>query len=149
MSKTNKQRGARTAGRGRGKSHNCNAGNRGGRGRAGSGKKGDAKKSMYWKTESFGKKAFGMISGKDVSVINVGLVNSRVEALVAAGKVKSDKAVSLDLGKLGFEKLLGSGKITNAVTVTVAAASESAIAKIEAAGGKVIVGKEEISAVAE
>lgn len=138
MSKCNKQRGSRTYGKGRGKSHNCNAGNRGGRGRAGSGKKGDAKKTKYWKTESFGKSAFGMKQGSFLKTINVSQVDERIQALVAAGKVKTDKAVALDLTKLGFEKLLGSGKINYAVSITVKEASEKAVSKIEAAKGEVI-----------
>ena len=136
--KASKRRGSRTYGRGRGKSHNCNAGNRGGRGRAGSGKKGDAKKTMYWKTEQFGKVAFGMVDGTSAVAINVSQVESRIEDLILAGKIKTGKEVSLNLSELGFEKLLGSGKITHAVNISVNSASASAIEKVEAAGGKVI-----------
>ena len=140
-SKCAKNRGSRTYGRGRGKSHNCNAGSRGGRGRAGSGKKGDAKKPMYWKTETFGKVAFGMQKGSVVEALNVSQVEERIQALISAGKVKSDK-VSLNLTELGITKLLGSGKITQAVTITVDVASAKAVEKITAAGGEVILSSE-------
>ena len=136
--KASKRRGSRTYGRGRGKSHNCNAGNRGGRGRAGSGKKGDAKKPSYWKTEKFGKFAFGMTEGSSAVAINVSQVSDRIESLIGSGKIKAGKEISLNLSDLGFEKLLGSGKIYFAVNITVANASKSAISKIEEAGGKVI-----------
>lgn len=45
-----------------------------------------------------------------------------------------------DLAEMGFNKLLGKGKISKAVTVKVKYASEQAIAKIEGAGGKVVLG---------
>jgi len=44
---------------------------------------------------------------------------------------------SINLGELGIDKLLGSGRINAAITVTVANASASAIEKVEAAGGSV------------
>ncbi len=44
----------------------------------------------------------------------------------------------IDLTAMGYTKLLGTGKITKAITVTVPASSKTAVEKIEAAGGKVI-----------
>ncbi|NLF88584.1 50S ribosomal protein L15 [Candidatus Bathyarchaeota archaeon] len=44
----------------------------------------------------------------------------------------------INLTELGYTKLLGTGKVTKAITVTVAAASKSAQTKIEEAGGKLI-----------
>lgn len=136
MTSTRKQRGSRTVGRGRGRSHNYGSGNRGGFGRAGSGKKGDGKKPSFWKNP-FKKVAFGMIKSPSVKTINVSDIQTRVEVLIATGKVKSE-SVSLDLTALGFEKLLGSGSITIPVTVTVKSASAKAVEKIQTAGGKVI-----------
>ena len=128
-------------GRGRGTSHNCGSGNRGGFGRAGSGKKGDAKKPSYWKNP-FQKVAFGMQNSPETTVINVSDIQSKIDALIASGKVKKD-AVSLDLTKLGIQKLLASGSITSPVKITVSTASKSAIEKVAAAGGEVILPKEE------
>jgi len=137
--RANKHRGERGNGRGRGKSHNRGAGNRGGKGRAGSGKKGDCKKPSYWKTESFGKKAFGMNSSEKLKVINIGKVQERIDSLIATKKVKNDEVVALNLTELGFEKLLGSGSLKSKVNITVNEASDNAITKIEAAGGKIII----------
>ena len=64
-------------------------------------------------------------------------VEERIQALVNAGKVKADK-VALNLTELGFEKLLGSGKIAHKVSITVELASAKAVEKITAAGGEVI-----------
>ncbi len=44
----------------------------------------------------------------------------------------------INLTALGFTKLLGTGKLTKALTIQVEAASKSAAAKIEQAGGKLI-----------
>ncbi|MHB8565988.1 MAG: uL15 family ribosomal protein [Nitrososphaerales archaeon] len=49
----------------------------------------------------------------------------------------SGSSSEVDLGKLGYDKLLGQGQITKALTVKVPRASASAIEKIKAAGGKV------------
>ncbi len=48
----------------------------------------------------------------------------------------------VDLGKMGYGKLLGKGKIDRAVTVHVASASAQAKEKIEKAGGKVLSGND-------
>lgn len=45
---------------------------------------------------------------------------------------------SIDLGELGYDKLLGSGRIDRALEITVAAASARAIEKVQAAGGSVV-----------
>ena len=118
--KHRKMRGTRSAGRGRGKSHNSNSGNRGGFGRAGSGKKGDAKKPSYWH-EKFGKKAFGMNVKHTPITLNISDIQHRVEVLQASGKVKKEP-VSSDFSKLGLSKLLGSGTITVGVEGSVEAA---------------------------
>jgi large subunit ribosomal protein L15 len=57
------------------------------------------------------------------------------------------KGSEINLTELGYTKLLGTGKITKKLTITIAAASKSAIAKVEAAGGKLIL--QEAEAVAE
>ncbi len=44
----------------------------------------------------------------------------------------------VNLTELGYTKLLGTGKITKALTIQVAAASKSAAEKVAEAGGKLI-----------
>ncbi len=46
-------------------------------------------------------------------------------------------ATELDLSALGIDKLLGTGKVSSALTVIVDSASAKAVEKIEAAGGSV------------
>jgi large subunit ribosomal protein L15 len=49
----------------------------------------------------------------------------------------------LDLTSLGYAKLLGTGKITKALTVKVPTCSKSAAEKIKQAGGKVLTASQE------
>lgn len=48
-----------------------------------------------------------------------------------------DKGDTIDLASMGFDKLLGSGKVSRAIHITVEHASTRAIEKIEAAGGSI------------
>lgn len=50
---------------------------------------------------------------------------------------------SINLGEMGYDKLLGKGRIDRAIHITVAEASARAIEKVEAAGGSVTVGGDE------
>lgn len=62
----------------------------------------------------------------------VNAVNLSKLAEIAVGQT------TIDLTAMGYTKLLGTGKITQAFTITVPACSKSAKEKVEAAGGKVI-----------
>lgn len=80
------------------------------------------------------KRGFNNIFAKKIVSVNVGTLEKfdngtvvNVKALVAAGIVKN----SFD-----GVKILGNGNLTKKLTVQVSAYSESAKAKIEAAGGK-------------
>ena len=82
------------------------------------------------------KRGFNNIFATEYATVNVSALNDRfddgatvdAESLVACGLVKKT---------LDGIKVLGKGEITKALTVKVNAVSESAKAKIEAAGGKV------------
>ncbi|MFC1648997.1 uL15 family ribosomal protein [Nanoarchaeota archaeon] len=126
--KDTRMRGSHTHGGGS-KKKRRGAGNRGGRGRAGSGKKGDCKKPMYWKEKP--KKGFHS-SFKKVVAINVGELDAKASASI--GKAAQ---AEINLTKLGIGKLLGTGTVKNKLIITVDQASESAIAKVKKAGGKV------------
>ncbi len=55
----------------------------------------------------------------------------------------------LDLTAMGFTKLLGAGKITRSLTVTIPSASKSAAEKIVGASGKLITEQEQEAKAAE
>jgi len=114
------------------------AGHRGGRGNAGSGKRGDAKKPSYWQIP--GHKGFVAQGYVHVCTINVGQLNSSIETLVQKGMATEKSGVfTIDLGPVGYDKLLGSGLVAKKFHITVDAASPRAIERIEKAGGTVTV----------
>ena len=139
VSRTRKLRGSRT--HGRGKKHGRGHGDRGGTGNAGLHKH-KFKWMLIYEPDHFG--AHGFIRhhhglGKTLS-INVEDVERGLEALVAQGfAAKAGEGYAVDLGKAGFQKLLGGGRTTVPLQITVAAATEAARAKVEAAGGAVTV----------
>lgn len=81
------------------------------------------------------KRGFNNIFRTEYAVVNLSSLEERFEngAVVDA---ESLKACGLIKKELDGVKVLGKGEITKAFTVKVAAISESAKAKIEAAGGK-------------
>ncbi|MGB0490526.1 MAG: uL15m family ribosomal protein [Candidatus Poseidoniaceae archaeon] len=112
---------------GRGHKAGRGAGKRGGRGNAGMNKHRVMTRIKYmpnhWGMHGFNRDP----SLRNVSVtVNVGQLED-----MAAG------ADSIDLTELGIDKLLGSGRISSALSVTVESASAKAIEKIEAAGGSI------------
>jgi len=72
---------------------------------------------------------------RQINTINVGELNDLVYRLTSG---KRRAKVTINLSELGYDKLLGKGRITIPVTVKVSSCSEIAARKIEAAGGQVI-----------
>ncbi|MAG50177.1 50S ribosomal protein L15 [archaeon] len=136
VKKVRKFRGSHTHGYGSKKKHR-GAGSRGGRGMAGSGKRADQKKPSILKKH--GKKYFGRYGfrslKKSVKAVNI----EYLEKLVKENLVKKEGDTFLvDLGKLGYGKLLSLGKVTQKFKVLVKSASKKAVEKIKKAGGEVI-----------
>ncbi len=71
--------------------------------------------------------------------INVGDLDAIVENLVSLGLAeKRGEKFFVDLGNLGYSKLLGSGNVTKALEVKVANATVKAVEKLKALGGGVV-----------
>jgi large subunit ribosomal protein L15 len=137
--KNSRQRGSFTHGWGEKKKHR-GAGNRGGRGNAGSGKRGDARKPSFLKIKKyFGKHGFKKHGVKEViKPVNLDYFEQNVDKLLGK-KLIGMKAGSyeVDLGKLGYNKLLGTGKLTKKLIIKTDYASARAVKKVESVGGKV------------
>jgi large subunit ribosomal protein L15 len=115
------------------------AGSRGGRGRAGTGKRAGHKKAGGMVIT--GRKGFrARRTVKSIKAVNLGyFTQERLGKLVKAEKaVKEGDVYSLDLTKLGFNKLLGTGKLALKLKINVPYCSESAAEKVKAAGGEVV-----------
>jgi large subunit ribosomal protein L15 len=80
-------------------------------------------------------KHFTLVNQKQYTVLNV----SRLETLSANSVVTLESLLEAGIltAQKGGLKLLGDGELTVALTVRAAAATKSAIAKIEAAGGSI------------
>ena len=89
----------------------------------------------------FGKKGFTSQKaiGREINVINVGELEELAHKLAVEKRLeKKGKKDFLDLDELGYDKLLGMGKITKPILVKVASHSEAAAKKIEEAGGQIL-----------
>ena len=135
--KIRKQRGSRTCGWGQIGQHR--KGNKGRR-RVGLHKGGWTYITKY-EPDYFGKKGFTSqqaLRGRDL-IINVGALDNLVYHLTLEKKVdKKGNKVLLDLDKLGFDKLLGNGKVTQPLIVKIPAHSRIAAKKISDAGGQIL-----------
>ena len=139
------QRGSKTHGWGSMKKHR-GAGNRGGRGRAGTGKKGDAKKPSKWHIKKyFGKRGFVKrgVAKKQIPV-NLSYFEQRIDELVKKGLAeKKGDVFVVDVKGLGFNKVLGCGKLTKKFKINSPLFSKEAVEKIKAVGGEAISPKKE------
>ncbi|MCB9362437.1 uL15 family ribosomal protein [Candidatus Woesearchaeota archaeon] len=148
--KNKKFRGSKTHGWGSMKKHR-GAGSRGGRGNAGTGKKGNAKEPSMWRSGmKLGK--FGFKLGRPAAInnpISIKNLELSLPQLVADKTATKDgDSYTVDLTKLGYTKLVGTGKATLKIKVTAPAATASAIEKIKNAGGDVLVAGAEPEAAA-
>jgi|TARA_B100000674_G_scaffold255796_1_gene210916 large subunit ribosomal protein L15 len=131
--------GSRTRGRGHKKGRG--AGLRGGRGNAGCHK---TKRIMYervgrvWGAHGFKRPQTVVMAN---NAINLKVIEESAAEWVDQGNAsKKGKTVSIDLKKMGYDKLLGTGVPSQAYKITISAASAKAVEKVEAAGGEVING---------
>jgi large subunit ribosomal protein L15 len=135
VNKRSKYRGSRTCGGGTHKNRR-GAGNRGGRGRAGI----NAHRFTKFYLEEgpvYGKNGFVPVKRARVRTIDVGILDELVAGMLAQQLIsEEDGAVVIDASALGFDKVLGSGRVTRIMRISAAAFSEQAIAKIEAKGGQ-------------
>lgn len=123
--KIEKNRGRRFCNRGSIKKYR-GKGNRGGKGFSGTKKHNKSWVNRFC-PEHIGKpRGFVPKNKKEITVINIGEIEK-----LAKGK-------EIDLGKLGYDKVLGKGRISKALTVKAYTFSRKAQEKIESAGGKVV-----------
>ncbi|MBU0457117.1 MAG: uL15m family ribosomal protein [Nanoarchaeota archaeon] len=121
------------------------AGSRGGRGNAGTGKRAGHKKAGM--SRKLGKKGFTSHVSKSKSsdnTLNLSYFSlDNINKLVDSGKAtKQGEFYTIDLAKLGYGKLLGTGNVVLKLKITVPSCSSRAAEKIKDAGGEVISSKE-------
>ncbi len=78
----------------------------------------------------------------EINAINVGELDEIARDMLRQGIAqKEDNKIVIDVSVLGFNKVLGRGKITLPLKVITPAITERAREKIEAAGGEVVISK--------
>jgi len=94
---------------------------------------------LRYEPDYWGKKVSRNRSGGLARALNVGELDALAERLSRGGKlhVEGGKTV-VDLASIGFEKLLGRGKVSKPLTIKAYKATESAVNKVKEAGGEVI-----------
>lgn len=147
--KIRKLRGSRTCGYGTQGQHR-KKGQRGGAGKTTGWKK--HKRSLYEVQKKMGfpdpdwrkgKKGFkrpqDITRIYKVNTLNVKDLDVKLDKFVEKGLAeKSGETYSIDLAKMNIQKLLGKGEIQKKVNISVKTASERAVEKIKAVGGKVV-----------
>lgn len=138
LKKSRKLRGSRTVGYGRQGQHRKNS------------QKGEKKRGRHkggwsyvlrYMPDYWGKRGFRSIQSLQhkINVINVGNLGMLTEKLEAQNQLeRKDGKILLDLDKLGYTKLLGTGNVTTPMLVKISAHSASAAKKIEEAGGQIL-----------
>lgn len=145
--KSRKYRGSRTHGWGRVGQHRS-SGSSGGRGRTGLHKHKWSWVMKYAEDTNgypfYGKHGFEQPKAIVAArlAVNVGELDAMLEELVAKGLVQViEGKYVIDLPKLGFNKLLGRGKVTKPMVIRAVRVSRKAEEKVRAAGGSVEVVK--------
>jgi len=138
VSKTRKFRGSRT--HGRGKKAGRGAGLRGGRGNAGLHKH-KWISTVKYHPNYFGRHGFkrpqSVVSSK--VTMNLSQVEEFLPTLERDGfATQKDGKWTVDLDKMGVDKLLGSGRVSTPISVKVSEASAKAEEKLKAAGGELV-----------
>lgn len=145
LRKTRKMRGSKTCGYGSKKKHR-GKGSKGGKGYAGSHKH-KWIKIIKEEPDHFGKHGFTSVRKKENVIINVKDLEKLIKDF-REGKMKieheeikeDDEKIEINLTKLGYDKLLGKGKINvnKPILIFVKSFSKQAKQKIESVGGKII-----------
>ena len=135
LRKVRKLRGSRTHGWGQVSQHR-ESGSRGGRGNAGKHKH-HWTHTVRYELDYLGKHGFKSFQRSN-NIVNVGDLLELIEKSHLTEKtVEKDKTV-FDLNQIGFDKLLGNGKVNTSIIVKVKEYSQSALKKIEEAGGQIL-----------
>lgn len=134
LRKIRKKRGSRTQGYGRVGQHR-KSGSKGER-KAGRHKQGWSYVIKY-EPNYFNKTRFKRRPPENITIINLKNLEEIANKLRSKKKTRKQR-VSVDLNEMGYDKLLGTGKISKPISVKVLHFSEAAQRKIELAGGEII-----------
>ena len=138
--KSSRQLGSNTYGWGKNKHRN--SGSRGGFGNAGTGKKSHNKKPSIWALDYFGKHGFVSKGpqAKKLTTINLKDLDHKLPRWAKEKYATIEGGVFvIDLEKVGYDKLLSSGKLTRKAKISVPYEAAGAAEKVKSAGGELAV----------
>jgi len=138
-SKQSRMRGSQSHGWGSKKKHR-GSGNRGGHGFSGTGKRADSKKPSIWKDACFfGKHGFVSKRRKQIKIINISELDEKIDSWLSSKLISKENDIYvIDLNKIGYDKVLGRGRINKKVRIKVGSITDNAKDAIMKAGGGVI-----------
>lgn len=117
---------------------NRGAGNRGGRGNAGRGKKAKHKKMTEEGVHELGEKGFTSRQ-REQDGINLRDIDQRIDVFVEEGVAEeTDSGYVFRADEAGYEKILGTGRLTKEIEIHAEKFSSSAEKKIEESGGEAV-----------
>jgi len=132
--KSVRQRGSRTHGWGAGKKHR-GTGHIGGHGESNIGKRGAARKTRFLAKgiNPLGKSGMHTVRvHKKDKTINISKIYEKLDTWLKQGKIKKEKdSYIIDLNKLGYTKLLGTGRPGEKLNITVNKVSKKAKEKLK------------------
>lgn len=133
--KSRRQPGSNT--HGWGKNKHRGSGSRGGVGNAGRGKRAATNMPRYWKQKKhLGKHGFSRKGEHvDVNAISLRDLEDKLPAWIQEKKATANE---VNLGALGYDKLLSTGKLTSKLKIIVPKATPRAAEKVTAAGGETV-----------
>lgn len=108
---------------------------------AGTGKRADSKKPSIWKDKNyFGKHGFISKTPKTkINAVNISDIEKHLNNYLSTNLIiKENDLFFVELEKLGFNKLLGDGRVSSKFKIKTPYASKTAIEKVKEAGGEVI-----------
>jgi large subunit ribosomal protein L15 len=134
VNKRSKFRGSRTCGGGTHKNRR-GGGSRGGRGHSGGCKHHFMR--YYAEGVTYGKNGFSPVPHPSETVMDIGALDMMTPSLLEQGVVTQDgDTISVDMSRLGIDKVLGGGKVLHKLHVSARSFSALAKEKIEGLGGK-------------
>ncbi|MFB6203210.1 MAG: uL15m family ribosomal protein [Candidatus Nanohaloarchaea archaeon] len=116
---------------------NRGAGNRGGRGNAGRGKKAGHHKMEGGEVHELGEKGFNRHGSTEQDGINLRDIDQRIEEFVESGAAEeTEDGYVFHADRAGYDKVLGTGKLTREIEIRAEEFSDSAERKIEETGAE-------------
>jgi len=114
-------------------------GSRGGRGISGLHKSKVMRMIKYF-PDHYGKHGMSSVKVTKIRTVNLKDLDSNIEQFLKEKKVvKEQDGIKIKLSDLGYDKLLGSGKVNHPLIIEAKYFSKNAIKKLEEAKGKAIV----------